>query len=135
MNKIIILALVLILIAGAGYGYYQYSHPDSATITPTATTTPVATTTETLVINMDSGGFYFKPNIIKAKVGQKVTVLVNAVGNMHNFAIDELGINVQTPGGKITEITFTPDKAGSFEFYCAMAGHRQKGQWGTLIVE
>ncbi len=133
MNKLITAIVVIIILIG---GYYWLAMPKTAgQITATGN---VATTTQTataVTFEMKSGGFYFKPNSLKVKLGQLVTINIDTAGGMHTFTIDELGVNVNTPGGQVTTVTFTPTKKGTFEFYCAMAGHRAKGQVGTLIVE
>jgi plastocyanin len=88
------------------------------------------------VVNVEGGTFYFKPNEIKAKVGQPVKIVLTSVGGNHDFVIDELNVKSALVGnGKTTEVEFTPNKAGSFEFYCSVANHRAMGMKGTLIVE
>lgn len=55
---------------------------------------------------------------------------------MHNLNIDEF--NVKSPTAKSGEtitFEFTPNKAGTFEYYCAIGQHRKNGQVGKLIVE
>ncbi|MFN2312139.1 MAG: plastocyanin/azurin family copper-binding protein, partial [Spirochaetia bacterium] len=31
-------------------------------------------------------------------------------------------------------VEFVADRAGSFEFYCSVPGHRQAGMYGTFVV-
>lgn len=100
-------------------------------VSPTQKTTAV---TNNQSITMESKSFSFNPNIIRAKVGEKVSIQITSQGN-HNFVIDEFGVKVATPSGKTTEVVFTPTKAGTFEYYCGYSGHRQAGQVGKLIVE
>lgn len=38
-------------------------------------------------------------------------------------------------GGQEDVIEFTPDKAGSFEYYCSVGKHREMGMKGMLTVE
>lgn len=87
-------------------------------------------------ITVEAGSFYFKPNIIKVKKGEKVTITINNRGGFHDFYIDEFNVKSKTiPGGESTTVEFTPDKTGSFEFYCSIGNHRAMGMKGTLIVE
>jgi len=86
------------------------------------------------VIRMNSIAFSFTPNAIDAKVGKEVNIDLTATGQ-HTFTIDELGVNVSTPHGVVTPISFIPDKAGTFTYYCAIPGHRAAGQFGTIVVE
>ncbi len=85
-------------------------------------------------IGMKSGDFFFSPETIKLKVGEKVVLHIDSVGK-HTFTVKELGINVETPDGAITDVAFTPTKKGIFDIYCDIPGHREGGQIGTLIVE
>jgi uncharacterized cupredoxin-like copper-binding protein len=43
-------------------------------------------------------------------------------------------LHVAMDGGESGEIEFTPTSAGQYEFYCTVAGHRELGMAGTLIV-
>lgn len=62
--------------------------------------------------------------------------LPNAGGAEHNFAVDELAIDVDMPVGATVEATIPADaKPGQYEFYCNVPGHRQAGMVGTLIIE
>ncbi len=110
----------------------------STTQTSTLGTTDAATTTETATINasvitMRSGNMFFEPAAITAKKGETITINFENSG-MHTFVIDELGVNVDLKGKKQGSIIFTPDKAGTFEFYCDVGDHRAAGMKGTLTV-
>ena len=87
-------------------------------------------------IAIEGGSFYFKPNIINAKVGQPVTIKFTSVGGMpHDFVIDELNVKSERVTEGELDIQFTPDKVGTFEFYCSVGNHRKMGMKGTLVVE
>lgn len=86
-------------------------------------------------ITIEAGSFYFKPNLIKVKKGDKVKVVLNSVSMMHNFYLDEFKVKSENvKSGDSTSFEFTADKAGEFEFYCAIGQHRANGQVGKLIV-
>lgn len=110
-----------------------------------ATTTPLATTnstgdegsdtTLTSIIEVEGGSFYYKPNEITVRRGQEVTILLNSADMMHDFVIDELDVKSEiAQAGTSTRVTFTPNEAGEFEFYCSVGNHRAMGMKGTLIV-
>jgi plastocyanin len=87
-------------------------------------------------IKVEGGSFYFKPNEIKVKKGDKVTVTFTNAGGLHDFVIDELNVKTKRLNAGQTEVVeFTPDKTGTFEFYCSVGNHRQMGMKGNLIVE
>ena len=80
--------------------------------------------------------FAFTPSLITVKKGDKVKITFNNINGFHNFAIDEYGIaTLQKQSPNIEVLEFTADKAGSFEYYCAVSTHRQMGMKGILKVE
>ncbi len=86
--------------------------------------------------SVDAFDFGYSMGTINAKVGQAVTITLNNTGSgSHNWVLDEFGANsgVLSGGGSAT-FTFTPDKAGSFEYYCSIGSHRAMGMVGTLVV-
>jgi plastocyanin len=109
------------------------SNGDAAAPAPSARV-PAGASLPPVEVAMESGMFFFAPDAIRAKVGQKVIVHVSARG-VHDFVIDELGVRAATPDGQTTRIEFTPTRAGEFEFYCSVGSHRQRGQVGTIVVE
>lgn len=95
--------------------------------------TPVDVTDGKIAI--EAGSFYYKPNLIRVKKGEKVKITLNSVSMMHDLVIDELGLKIPvTKSGNTAVAEFTPEKAGEFEFYCSVGQHRQNGQVGKLIV-
>lgn len=91
---------------------------------------------EVKTINVEGGAFYYKPNEIRVKKGEKVKIVMKSVDMMHDFVIDELG--VKSPiikSGETGTVEFTADKAGTYEYYCSVGQHRAQGQVGKLIVE
>jgi nitrosocyanin len=85
---------------------------------------------------IEAGSFYYKPNAITVKKGDKVKIVMNSVDMMHDFNIDELKVKLPiTKSGETNTVEFTADTAGTFEFYCSVGQHRANGQVGTLIVE
>lgn len=88
------------------------------------------------IIDMEAGAFYYKPNEIRVKKGEKIKIVMKSVDMMHDFNIDELGVKIPiAKSGETGTVEFTADKAGTFEYYCSVGQHRKNGQVGTLIVE
>ena len=105
--------------------------PDTSS--PSASLTPPAVAG---ALNVEGGSFYFRPNVITAKLGQPLTITFNNTEGVHNLVIDEFSVTTKTiTGGKTDSVTFTPDKKGTFEFYCSLGNHRQQGMVGQLIVQ
>lgn len=88
------------------------------------------------VVEVEGGSFYYKPNLIRVKKGEPVKIVLNSVDMMHDLVIDELKVKTEIiQSGETTEVEFTPDTVGEFEFYCSVGQHRANGMVGTLIVE
>ena len=89
--------------------------------------------TEALVV--ESYDIYFEPTELTIPADTDVTVSLPNVGvTLHNFAVDELGIDVDIAPGA-TEQAVINAPAGEYEYYCNVPGHKQAGMLGTLTVE
>jgi plastocyanin len=119
--------------------------PESS-VMPSPTASPLPTNdsdasdssmkTETRVISLEAGSFYYKPVEIRVKKGEKVRIEMTAVDMMHDFNVEELGIKIPiTRSGSTASVEFTADKVGTYEYFCSVGNHRSQGQVGTLIVE
>lgn len=85
---------------------------------------------------IEAGSFYYKPNVITVNKGDTVRIILNSADAMHDFNIDELGVDMEVvQSGQTATVEFTADEAGSFEFYCSVGQHRANGQVGTLVVQ
>ena len=115
--------------------------------TPTATPTVVPTTSasDTLTpaaamtqieITIEGDKFRFSPAKITLKKGQTIKLTLISRDMPHDFVVDELNFRTKLlqPGESQT-LEFTPDIAGTFEYYCSFNRHRQMGMVGTLVVE
>lgn len=88
--------------------------------------------------------YSFTPDVIKVTAGKPVEITLRSVTSLipHNFTIDDpasgLNVDVDIPSGEDVTVTFTPEKKGEFQFYCAkkgiMGSHLKKGMKGTLEV-
>jgi uncharacterized cupredoxin-like copper-binding protein len=102
----------------------------------------------------------FEPNTIEVTAGQRVNLTLHNQGVLeHDFSVmhisaadvdehshgaadhaahmDSMGdpeLHVFAGGGETSTLTFTALEAGTYEFYCAVAGHKEAGMTGTLIV-
>nr|MBA2607890.1 cupredoxin domain-containing protein [Actinomycetota bacterium] len=118
------LALLVIALVVAALPRHDSSVP--------AATKPGETPTE-WVIALSAKGVEFAPSKLKA-TGPDIAVLFrNKDLFWHTFTIDKLSVNLRAPlGGKRVEHFTAP--AGTYEFYCAIPGHKAAGMTGTLTV-
>ena len=75
---------------------------------------------------------------LKAKVGDTIEITISSgEGAQHDIVIPDLNVASakfdRSTGA--TKVRFKVTKAGSFEYYCTIAGHRQIGMEGKLEVE
>ncbi|MDL1910669.1 nitrite reductase, copper-containing [Chloroflexi bacterium CFX6] len=73
---------------------------------------------------------------LKAGVGDTVKVhLTSGEGAMHNFYLDEFNVkSADVMGQDGVTVEFVAGREGTFEYYCAIPGHRQAGMFGKFIV-
>ncbi len=163
VDQKVIIAILIILAAVGIWALAMRSDKDSKVMAPTTTPTPQAssipqssvipnaspsptdgldatnssmTESETRVISLEAGSFYFKPAEIRVKKGEKVRIELTAVDMMHDFNVDALDLKIPiTRSGSTASVEFTADTVGTYEYYCSVGNHRAQGQVGTLIVE
>jgi plastocyanin len=106
----------------------------------------VAVAAEPQVIEIRLERYAIKPDTLTVRSGQPVTLRVKNEASFipHNLIINapDAGINVKLnlAAGKSGEVSFTPNKAGSYEMLCDKAppigkSHKEKGMHGLLVVE
>ncbi len=79
---------------------------------------------------------HFRPAEVHVRAGGSVTLrVVNEDGYAHAFDIDAFAIHQPLAAHETAEITFTPEAAGRYSFYCGSPGHVAAGMTGVLIVE
>ena len=92
-------------------------------------------TPEPLAVTINGEDIKFDVTAIEAKVGQTINVTYNNKGVLdHTFLIDGLVTEQKVAPGQTITFSFTPKSAGTFEFYCNVAGHREAGMIGALTV-
>lgn len=99
----------------------------------------------TKVINVQAGMDGFDMQTIRVKVGENIRVNLRSLDNEHHtdgagkhqFAIDELGVNIIANPLSVSSGTFVATKAGTFTFYCDICcgGKANPTMNGKLIVE
>jgi nitrite reductase (NO-forming) len=80
--------------------------------------------------------FEFSPAEFTVPVGVPVQLwFVNAGGMDHDILIPAFAFHVDAGPGDEVRGAFVAERAGSYEFYCALPGHKEAGMVGTLHVE
>ena len=86
-----------------------------------------------------SGALKFNKKTLSAKPGKATIVMTNPSGSglKHGVEVEGKGIEKRTKNvgpGKTTRVTVTL-KAGKYDFYCPVDGHKAAGMKGTIVVK
>lgn len=112
-------------------------------------------TGEPRTVEIQAGNMLFVTREISLEKGQPVKlVLKNQDIQLHDFSIDKIpakvkdedggshdmrgkmpDLHLSAEAGKAATVEFTPTAKGTYNFYCTVAGHREAGMQGTLVVE
>lgn len=79
--------------------------------------------------------YSFSPATLAVNKGDRVKITFKDDDGFHDLRINgyEVGTERVNTGGEAI-VEFTADKTGSFEYYCSVGNHREKGMVGTLTV-
>jgi uncharacterized cupredoxin-like copper-binding protein len=79
--------------------------------------------------------FKYAPGDLQMKAGQPVQLTVKNAGSVeHDLTIDKLGLKVLVQAGQSADREIKALEAGTYEIYCSVAGHKEAGMKGKLIV-
>ncbi|HET8679865.1 MAG TPA: cupredoxin domain-containing protein [bacterium] len=79
--------------------------------------------------------FRFVPAEIRLKAGQRVNLQVTNRGAiLHDLVIPALRFHAEVAAAQHTTVGFIAPRAGVYEFYCSVPGHREAGMVGRLVV-
>ncbi|MBI4078822.1 MAG: cupredoxin domain-containing protein [Candidatus Levybacteria bacterium] len=147
MNKYLLIAVLGVVLVG-GIIFVQSRSPQAplepvpvpgSNVTETVveeSASPSAAEENVVAVTVAGSPFQFVPNEIRAKKGDTVRITFKNESGSHDLTLP--GFNVATKqlsAGSQETVEFVADKIGTFEFYCSVAGHKEDGMVGTLIVE
>lgn len=90
---------------------------------------------EPLNITIKGQDIKFDTPTITAKAGQVVNVTyINEGALDHTFLIDGVVTEQKVAPGATLNFSFTAPAAGTYTYYCNVAGHKEAGMTGTLTV-
>lgn len=131
--RIFAFSMIVVLVLGTA-GYLLVSAFSSRTPPPAA---------NTLDISADMGGF--SQDEVRVKAGEPITIRLTSLdnrfhtdgGGQHQWAVDDLGLDLIAPPLGSSWVTFTPDEPGVYSFYCDICcgGRANPTMQGTLVVE
>ena len=130
--KLFMLPLILvvaILVSGCAGQQSAQTTPDK----PTAAITP---TGEVKEFTIRESNFKLSPSNITVNQGDLVKMTVVVDQGTHDLFVEgyDQRVNVAS-SGKSQVMEFVADKPGTFKMWCEVAGHRDLGMEGQLIVQ
>lgn len=97
------------------------------------------------VIDVEASMSGFDQKEIHVKVGEPVTIRLTSLdnehhtdgGGKHQWAVDELGVDIVAQPESSNTMTFSPTKAGTYTYYCDICcgGKANPTMSGQLVVE
>jgi cytochrome c oxidase subunit 2 len=91
---------------------------------------------EVYMVASASAGWRFEPAEVRVPAGSQVTFFIASNDITHGFKVVDTNINIMVIPGQISEVTYTFDEPGTYQFLCQEycgASHHLMG--GTIIVE
>ncbi len=87
------------------------------------------------VIHLTVHRFAYSKTAITVKKGVPVVIEIASIDVLHGFSIPDLGVRTDVEPGKVARVTFTPDKAGNFDFLCDIfCGSGHENVHGVVTV-
>jgi cytochrome c oxidase subunit 2 len=87
-------------------------------------------------IRVTARKYEFSPNVIKAKRGDHIKLVITALDRDHGFRLEAFHIDQKLPKGEPITVEFMAAQAGTFPFecshFCGLGHQKMKGQ---LTVE
>jgi heme/copper-type cytochrome/quinol oxidase subunit 2 len=77
----------------------------------------------------------FEPSRLTLRRGETARLVISSGDGEHCFAIDTLRIEKRVRSGQPTRLELTPERAGTFTFYCCLeSGKQAERERGELVV-
>jgi cytochrome c oxidase subunit II len=77
----------------------------------------------------------FQPKVINVRRGESVRFQLSSADTDHCFALEAFRVEKRIRPGRATVVELTPERAGTFPFYCCLeAGEAAEREHGRLVV-
>ena len=86
-------------------------------------------------VEVAATSFEFDPDEITVTAGEDIAIVLTSDDRLHDFTIDDIDVHVAADRGETAEGGLRVDEPGEYTYYCTVAGHREAGMEGTLVVE
>ena len=131
-----VLATVGLGLGACGGGDDKKSSADGEAKDSSTVTAPSAVGGSGSDLAVTAKEFSFNPARLTLKAGQSAKLVMENIGSIeHDFTVDDAGFKLSVTGGKTKDKELKIDKPGTYEFHCSVAGHKDAGMKGELVVE
>lgn len=86
-------------------------------------------------VEVTARSFDFDPDEITVEAGEDIAIVLTSEDSLHDFIIDDLDAHIAAESGETAIGGFRAEEPRRYPFYCSVAGHREAGMEGTLVVE
>ena len=101
-----------------------------------AATATVGAAPEPQVIKLSVKKFEYSVKQITVKKGTPVVIEITSQDRQHGFSLPDFNVRADVNPGQVARVTFTPDKAGEFDYLCDIfCGDGHEDVNGKLVVE
>jgi heme/copper-type cytochrome/quinol oxidase subunit 2 len=77
----------------------------------------------------------FQPRVVNVRKGQLTRLVLSSRDGEHCFALDALRVEKRIVPGRTTVLDLTPDRSGTFPFYCCLeSGAAADTENGRLVI-
>ena len=117
-------------------GFYFFSGPSITGNVVSESTSLQTGQVKEILFRVGSYEYNFDKDNVQVNQGDTVKVTFKNTGRIiHNWVLrgHNVGTAILKPGASQT-VQFTADKSGTFEYFCSVPGHREKGMLGSLSV-
>jgi len=148
MKKFIWVIVAVVVIVGVGWWYEAHAPAKNDKVVPPTENAANTTGTElgagdfpaegvlAKEISLSAKNYSYDTKEIRVKKGETVKLIFFVTEGFHDVVIDEFGVRTKRlNAGQNETVTFTPDKAGTFAYYCSVGSHRAMGMEGKIVVE
>jgi len=86
------------------------------------------------VVKLVAQRFHYTPSEFRVKPGE-VVLEITALDFVHGFNMPDLKLRSDLPPGRVTQLRFTVDKPGDYEFVCDnFCGDKHEEMAGRMVV-
>lgn len=145
LATLIFVSAAMLLVNACGGGATPAPNPASPPVVVAPTTPPVVPPVvppsepagDVVSVSLQdpggSGAYLFDPSELTFSLGDTINLEMTSEDEFHTFTVDDLGIDVLVDAGGTETLTFTFDKAGTFDLICIP--HEALGMVGTITVK